>query len=63
MKRINEKMTEAQVRKQYDRLAPVYDQRWSNYVSSTLGFLKSRLRLSSTDKVLDVACGMESLNG
>jgi ubiquinone/menaquinone biosynthesis C-methylase UbiE len=57
MKRINENMTEAQVRKQYNQLAPVYDQRWSSYVSSTLEFLISWSRLSPTDKVLDVACG------
>ncbi|WP_156804805.1 hypothetical protein [Synechococcus sp. PCC 6312] len=50
-------MTEAQVRKQYNQLATVYDQRWSSYVSGTLEFLRSWSRLSPTDKVLDVACG------
>lgn len=57
MKRINENATEAQVRKQYNQVATVYDQRWSRYVSSTLEFLRSWSRLSPTDKVLDVACG------
>lgn len=57
MKRINENTTEAQVRKQYNQVATVYDQRWSRYVSSTLEFLRSWSRLSPTDKVLDVACG------
>lgn len=50
-------MTEARVRQQYDRVAAVYDQRWSRYVTDTLHFLNTWAELSSTDRVLDVACG------
>src|SRR5271165_2023078 len=34
-------MTDAAVRRQYDRLARGYDQRWSRYITQTLTFLKS----------------------
>ncbi|PHJ67317.1 methyltransferase type 11 [Nostoc linckia z18] len=50
-------MTETKVRKQYDRLAAVYDQRWSNYVANTLSFLKNWAQISPSDVVLDIACG------
>ena len=50
-------MTETKVRKQYDRLAAIYDQRWSNYVANTLSFLKSWAQISPSDVVLDIACG------
>ncbi|MEA5625197.1 class I SAM-dependent methyltransferase [Nostoc sp. UHCC 0251] len=50
-------MTETKVRKQYDRLAAIYDQRWSNYVANTLSFLKSWVQISPSDVVLDIACG------
>jgi ubiquinone/menaquinone biosynthesis C-methylase UbiE len=50
-------MTEAKVRQQYDRIAAVYDQRWSRYVTNTLQFLNAWAELASTDRVLDVACG------
>ncbi len=50
-------MTEAQVRQQYDVLAFIYDQRWNRYVAKTLSFLKIWVNLSTTDRVLDIACG------
>jgi ubiquinone/menaquinone biosynthesis C-methylase UbiE len=50
-------MTEAKVRQQYNRLATVYDQRWKHYVTNTLEFLKVWVHPSSTEKVLDIACG------
>ncbi|OYD95769.1 methyltransferase type 11 [Nostoc sp. 'Peltigera membranacea cyanobiont' 210A] len=50
-------MTETKVRKQYDRLAAIYDQRWSNYIANTLSFLKSWVQISPSDVVLDIACG------
>ncbi|MEH1872138.1 class I SAM-dependent methyltransferase [Nostoc sp.] len=50
-------MTETKVRKQYDRLAAIYDQRWSNYIANTLSFLKSWAQISPSDVVLDIACG------
>lgn len=45
------------VRKQYDQMAAVYDQRWSNYVRNTLSFLKNWAQISPLAIVLDVACG------
>lgn len=50
-------MKETKVRKQYDQLAAIYDQRWSNYVANTLSFLKSWEQISPLDVVLDIACG------
>lgn len=50
-------MTEAKVRQQYNQLATVYDQRWKYYVTNTLEFLKAWAHLSSTERVLDIACG------
>jgi ubiquinone/menaquinone biosynthesis C-methylase UbiE len=50
-------MTEARVRQQYNRLAAVYDQRWRRYVTNTLEFLKTWVRLSPTERVLDIVCG------
>ena len=50
-------MSETKVREQYNRMATVYDQRWSSYISNTLQFLKSWSKLSPTDTILDVACG------
>ena len=50
-------MTEAKVSQQYNQLATVYDQRWKHYVANTLEFLKAWVLLSSTEKVLDIACG------
>jgi ubiquinone/menaquinone biosynthesis C-methylase UbiE len=50
-------MTEARVRQQYNQLAAVYDQRWKRYVTDTLKFLKVWVHLSSTERVLDIACG------
>jgi ubiquinone/menaquinone biosynthesis C-methylase UbiE len=50
-------MTEAKVSQQYNRLATVYDQRWKHYVTNTLEFFKAWAHLSSTERVLDIACG------
>jgi ubiquinone/menaquinone biosynthesis C-methylase UbiE len=50
-------MTEAKVRQQYNQLATIYDQRWKYYVTNTLEFLKAWVHLSSTERVLDIACG------
>ncbi len=50
-------MIETTVRKQYDRLASVYDQRWKSYIADTLSFLKTWAQISPLDIVLDVACG------
>lgn len=50
-------MTESKVRKQYNRLASVYDERWNRYVTTTLEFLKTWVSLSPQEVVLDIACG------
>ncbi|MBD2412201.1 methyltransferase domain-containing protein [Nostoc calcicola FACHB-3891] len=54
-------MIETTVRKQYDRLASVYDRRWKKYISDTLDFLKNWAEISPLDTVLDVACGTGEL--
>ena len=50
-------MVEAVVQQQYDHLAKIYDQRWRNYVTNTLNFLKQWAQIHSQEIVLDVACG------
>ncbi|MBG1266015.1 class I SAM-dependent methyltransferase [Nostoc sp. WHI] len=50
-------MIETTVRKQYDNLASVYDQRWKSYIANTLSFLQTWAQISPLDTVLDVACG------
>jgi ubiquinone/menaquinone biosynthesis C-methylase UbiE len=50
-------MTEEKVRRQYDALAAIYDQRWSWYISNTLSFLKTWVNFSASDRILDIACG------
>lgn len=50
-------MIEPVIRQQYDQMSVIYDQRWSQYISNTLNFLKAWAELAPTDKVLDVACG------
>jgi ubiquinone/menaquinone biosynthesis C-methylase UbiE len=50
-------MTDRSVRQQHDRLARVYDQRWSRYISQTLTFLKTWASISPQAAVLDVGCG------
>lgn len=50
-------MTETIVRKQYERMSEVYDQRWRSYIVDTLSFLKTWAQISPLNTVLDVACG------
>lgn len=50
-------MTTAKVRQQYNQLATIYDQRWNNYITNTLSFLKNWANISLQAVVLDVACG------
>ena len=48
---------EYQVRLQYDRLADIYDRRWSHYITNTLEFLKDWVQIPVGGTILDVACG------
>jgi ubiquinone/menaquinone biosynthesis C-methylase UbiE len=50
-------MSNTTVREQYNQMAAVYDQRWSNYVANTLSFLKTWAQIAPQATVLDVACG------
>lgn len=56
---------ESTVKNQYDRLAEIYDRRWSRYVSDTLNFLIDYLQgsrqISGNEHVLDLACGTGEL--
>jgi len=45
------------VLKEYGRLAPEYDRRWSFYIEATLRETLVRLRIQPRDHVLDVGCG------
>jgi ubiquinone/menaquinone biosynthesis C-methylase UbiE len=46
---------------EYARLAPTYDVKWSSYVEATTRETLARLRLGSTDRLLDVGCGTGAL--
>jgi ubiquinone/menaquinone biosynthesis C-methylase UbiE len=54
-------MTSDSVQKEYARLAPDYDRRWSAYVEATLQATLSRLEVHSGDRVLDLGCGTGAL--
>lgn len=49
------------VMKEYTRLAPDYDTKWSSYVEATTRETLARLRLRPTDRLLDVGCGTGAL--
>ena len=50
-------MNDTAVRQQNDRLARVYDRRWSRYVSRTLVLLKTWASIPPQAAVLDIGCG------
>ena len=43
--------------KEYTALAPVYDQRWSDYLNASLGMTLEKVMDLQAERVLDVACG------
>lgn len=47
--------------KEYSRLAPEYDTRWSFYIEATTSATIARLSLPPTGRVLDVGCGTGAL--
>ncbi len=50
-------MSETVIRKQYDQMADVYDQRWNNYIAKTLSVLKNWAEIAPEATVLDIGCG------
>jgi ubiquinone/menaquinone biosynthesis C-methylase UbiE len=52
--------TEA-VRREYDRLAPIYDRRWRSYVDVTLEAVVRSVSLQGHERILDIACGTGEL--
>ena len=49
--------TEDAVVREYNRLAPDYDRRWSFYIGATIRETLGRIELQPDDRVLDVGCG------
>ena len=50
-------MNDLAVRQQHDRLARVYDRRWSRYISRTLALLRTWASIPPQAAVLDIGCG------
>ena len=49
--------SETTVRREYNRLAPLYDLRWYNYINKSLSFLVDFAEIPSQISILDLACG------
>jgi ubiquinone/menaquinone biosynthesis C-methylase UbiE len=54
---VTAKKTEDAVVREYNRLAPDYDRRWSFYIGATIRETLGRIELQPDDRVLDVGCG------
>ena len=49
------------VRLAYDRLAPIYDDRWRQYIDATLQIVEQVVRCDGDERILDVPCGTGEL--
>ena len=47
--------------REYSKVARVYDQKWSFYVDSTTRETMRRLRITGTERILDIGCGTGEL--
>jgi ubiquinone/menaquinone biosynthesis C-methylase UbiE len=52
---------ESIVRREYDRLAHYYDERWRHYIDGSLNAVLAGLQLQGHERVLDVPCGTGEL--
>ncbi|MEA5446084.1 methyltransferase domain-containing protein [Gammaproteobacteria bacterium AB-CW1] len=43
--------------REYDRLAPIYEERWSSYIEASIAATERRLALEPAGQLLDVGCG------
>ncbi|MEA5527821.1 class I SAM-dependent methyltransferase [Nodularia spumigena] len=50
-------MSETVIRKQYDQIADLYDQRWNTYIAKTLSIFKIWAEIAPEATVLDIGCG------
>ncbi|MGH8397016.1 MAG: methyltransferase domain-containing protein [Gammaproteobacteria bacterium] len=57
MSRVDQSRERDAIRKEYARLAPVYDTRWSLYIEATTNATLARLSAHRTARILDVGCG------
>lgn len=54
-------MTDQPTLKEYDKLAPYYDQRWKSYIHASTIKTFQRLDLNQSSSVLDIGCGTGEL--
>jgi ubiquinone/menaquinone biosynthesis C-methylase UbiE len=60
-KEISISKRESAIRQEYDRLAPIYDRRWQNYINKSLSFLVNFADIDTSATILDLACGTGEL--
>ncbi|MGK7896616.1 MAG: class I SAM-dependent methyltransferase [Xenococcus sp. (in: cyanobacteria)] len=60
-KEISISARENAVSQEYNRLAPIYDRRWQNYINKSLSFLVNFADISTEASILELACGTGEL--